>query len=73
MGTRTIKLVGGPFDGREVSVGTEPEIRAYENMYGNIMATPPGGMPGTDSMDAYVILPGREEAQFVDPAKGRAG
>ena len=28
--------------------GAEPEIRAYKNMYGNIMATPPGGgMLGT--------------------------
>lgn len=31
-------------------------------MYGGVMAMPPRGMPGTDSMDAYVILPGREEA-----------
>jgi hypothetical protein len=39
-------------------------------MYGKVMATPPGGMPGSDSMDAYVVLPGREEAQYVDPSEG---
>jgi len=74
MAIHSVKLLGGPFDGREVNVGAEPDIRVYKNMYGNAMATVPGGLPGTESMAAYVVLPGRQEAQFVESsAKGRAG
>lgn len=64
MEMRTITLIGGPFDGRETTVGDHPEFHAYGNIYGNIMTTPPGGMPGATSMPAYRIVQGGETANL---------
>jgi hypothetical protein len=66
MEMRTVRLVGGPFDGRETTVGEHPEFHAYGNMYGNVMATPPGGMPGTASMPRYRVNPGEATAEHVE-------
>jgi hypothetical protein len=66
METRTVKLIGGPFDGRETTVGEHPEFHAYANMYGNVMTTRPGGLPGTDTMPKYRLNPGDATAAHVE-------
>jgi hypothetical protein len=58
-----IRLVNGPFDGREVEDDPETEILwVYEDRYGKAVTARVGGIPRTPTMAGYVVLPGRAEA-----------
>ena len=72
MENRTVRLEGGPYDGRETTASDQSaEFCAYLNMYGNVMTTKPGGMPGTDSMVVYHrLLMDDDVAFFIEPEPG---
>jgi len=63
---RTIILRGGRFHGQEVAVDPSAvELWAYMNMYAQPRAVKAGGLPRSESMETYRVLPGRAEAQFT--------
>jgi hypothetical protein len=69
MEMRRVRLEGGPYDGKETTASDQSaNFCAYLNIYGNVMTTRPGGMPGTAATVVYHrLLMDDEVAFFIMP------
>jgi hypothetical protein len=64
MDAQKIRLVNGPYDGQVVEADPRAEVLwVYKNMYNTLVSVRAGGMHRTDSMQSYVVIPSRGEAQ----------
>jgi hypothetical protein len=69
---QTLTLEGGPYHAKIVSVPSDAlEIWAYLNMYGVVMATVAGGLPGKPTVETYLVAPGRDIAIHAPTAANR--